>query len=126
MRYVWVIEDGEYSGYRVVGVYSSRENAKKALATFDSGSIARWPLNPNIDEINQGMSRWRVFMRGDGTVEAVDISKSSHESIDYVAKTGHSSRPFPFISSTVWATDETHAVKIVNEKRAQAIAEGRL
>lgn len=26
---VWVIEQGEYSDYRVVGVYSSRENAER-------------------------------------------------------------------------------------------------
>ena len=54
MKSVWVIEEGEYSDYHVVGVYDSRESAETILASLpddDRPTIAEWPLNPCLDEV---------------------------------------------------------------------------
>ena len=68
---IWVIERGEYSDYqstwlrhyyRVVGVFSSRENAERALAEIYGSDpwgrpeISEWPLDPGIDALNEGLT----------------------------------------------------------------------
>jgi len=73
---IFVIESGEYSDYRVVGIYSTRENAQKALAIMlteeyspDDAEISEWPL----DQINQGLSPWQVRMRIDGNFASDEL-----------------------------------------------------
>ena len=65
---IWVVENGEYSDYRVEGVFSTKENANLA-AEFTGGEVAQWPLDPAIDELRQGRKVFRVDMAKDGTVK---------------------------------------------------------
>lgn len=64
---VWVIEDGEYSDYHVVGVFSSRENAELVRSKLKSGDIEEWDLDPAVDKLNAGMEKFYVHMLRDGT-----------------------------------------------------------
>lgn len=133
---VWIIEDGEYSDYRVVGIYSTRENAERVAAKMNEGrsrdlaTVAERRLDPGIEALNEGLMSFRVLMLRDGTVESVEPrgeawSWGDLEDEAYVwsrSKTP-SGRP-DVLYATVWAKGEKHAVKIVNEKRAQVIASG--
>jgi hypothetical protein len=134
MKTVWVIEQGEYSGYRVTGVFTSEENAQfiadriNAIeqGRYGEATVDEWPLNPGIDEINKGLSKWRIGMLKNGNVyyaepddaRLVDINESY-----FYLQEAYGERP-EMIVSKVWARDEQHAVKIVNERRTQMIANG--
>jgi hypothetical protein len=66
MASVFVIEQGSYSDYHVVGVFSTRENAETVLAAlkaatesyYDTPGIAEWPLDPAIDALRAGLKRY--------------------------------------------------------------------
>lgn len=133
---IWVIEQGIYSDYRVVGVYTSKENAEIVCDALNKGesyeqaTIAEWPLNPGAAELNQGLSTWLVHMRRDGFVElcdprGLDSYDISHD--DYIWKkpktpavAGSNARDV--LVSIVFASDAQHAIKSVNERRLQMIA----
>jgi hypothetical protein len=130
---VWVVEEGEYSDYRVVGVFSSEANAKQ-VAELVGGEVAEWPVDPNIAELNQGLHIYFVQMRRDGTVD-----RCEHQKIDAYGLTGigvtmwrrsqapaYRGQNMPDVMhAKVWAKDEQHAIKIANEHRAEWIASGK-
>lgn len=113
MKTVWVVEDGDYSDYRVTGVFTSEENADLISDKF-GGRVSEWNLDPCVDDINAGRKVFDVFMEKDGTVNKVNVSD------DFVI--GVVSRFQGWFQ--MWARDKKHAVKIANEQRAQMIASG--
>lgn len=126
---VWVIEAGEYSDYQVVGVFSTRENAELVASAIGYGSIAEWDLDPGVDGLRQGHPRFRVLMLRDGSVESVEVQEGWNAETFYVWPRSrepiYAGKGIPdALNAWVWARDEKHAVKIVNEKRAQMIANG--
>lgn len=137
MNKVWIIEQGCYSDYRVVGIFSTSENAHKVCAWInandpsDRAEVAERNLDPVVDDLNAGRSQWHVQMHRDGTTELVKPAGSGYNLED----SGHvwdrpnapayKGKGFPaLLTYTVWALDESHAVKIVNERRIQMIASG--
>lgn len=114
---VWVIEDGEYSDYRVLGVYSSESNANK-VSELLGGQVSEWPLNPEMDHINAGRRPYLLSMSATGTVtwcKPIDYEPAGL----FVNRNGN-------VSGSMWATDEAHATKIANEFRILARAEGEI
>lgn len=145
MTSVWVIEDGEYSDYHVVGVYSSKENAEAALSLIGDGCcpiISKWPLDPGIDDINAGLNLFLVNMKASGDTESVsqrNLAWWDHNANaiqykhDKLLWPEGSEKQVPYrtgqgdlVVGTVFAKDEKHAVKIVNEKRIQLLAAGKI
>lgn len=142
---VWVVEQGHYSDYRVIGVYSSKKNADMITEKINGGetygetyrdkaTVARWPLNPAVEELNQGLKQFSVTMIADGTTEQCELRNfSTYElggSMELWKRTEapafHGKGIPDAIMAMVWAKDERHALKIVNETRAQWVASGRL
>lgn len=134
---VWVVEQGSYSDYSVVGVFSSKENAQQIADkinsySYDKATIAEWSLDPGIDELRQGMSPYLVFMLEDGTVERCEpIDVTGYNFPGDVEIWRRSKAPVnrgkdvkDVLQAEVWATDETHAIKITNEHRTRLIATG--
>ena len=138
MKTIWVIEDGSYSDYRVVGVFSTREAAEvvhKALkgdSSYYSGEINEWPLNPAVAELNAGMSQWLVHMLKNGDTERVEKLEMARYDIQGEVRVWERTQAPAYrgkgvpdiINATVWATDKDHALKIVNEHRLRMIASG--
>lgn len=137
MASVWVIEQGSYSDYRVCGVYDSREKAERvaewinAGESYDEATVAEWPMNPAAFELNAGMRQYSVLMLRDGSVESARPYDSRHVAAKEQDIWRRSKAPAYLgkgvqdcLSSTVWATDEKHAIKIVNERRIQLLASG--
>ena len=134
MSTIWVIEDGDYSDYHVVGVFTSRRAAETVRDMIGVGTIAEWPLDPAVNEINQGMTVFSVKMLRDGTTEQVEktvlrpysvMSEPPHiwrrsKALFYAGKNVPDC-----LCHTVLAEDEKHAIKIVNERRLQMIAMGQ-
>lgn len=136
---VWVVEHGRYSDYRVVGVFSSKRNATLVADAINAGdnwsagaTVDEWPIDPAVDALNAGHSQFIVTMRRDGTTERCEKwETSSYYIAGHVEIWRRSTAPAyagtgveDCLSATVWAKDEAHAVKIVNEKRVQMIASG--
>jgi|SRR6185503_5465278 len=130
---VWVIEKGEYSDYSVVGVFSTEENARR-VAELTGGSVAEWPLDPNIAEINQGLQVYLVHMLKDGSVEQCKRLELNSYALTTIGVTMWRRSQAPafrgqdkpdLMQATVWAKDEEHAIKITNEHRAEWIASGK-
>ena len=122
---MYVLTVGEYSDYRVLGVFSSPELAEEVYAKRkDIGrdychSVEEYFLNndPNAPE---GMKPCSVIMRRDGSVTNIQINPD-----------GSSTYEDQFISEKIdrrfymWARDDKHAVKIANERRTKMIAENQ-
>jgi hypothetical protein len=139
-NYVWVIEQGAYSNYRVVGVFSSKANADlvaKAVNgsdNYDEAKVSKWELDPAVSELNAGLSMFYVTMAKDGTTErAAAAGLVSYYISGEMSVWKRSEAPAykgknvqDAVNCTVWAKDGKHAVKIANEFRTQMIALGKL
>ena len=140
MKAVWVIEQGSYSDYRVVGVYSSKKNAQlvcdaiNAGESYDNATVAKWPVDESVLEVSRGYKRFIVTMLRDGTVENIRGPEaiSSYDMSSTLAIWRRTQAPTykgkgipDSLNGSVLAKDEKHAVKIANEQRKQMIALGR-
>jgi hypothetical protein len=139
MTSIWVVEQGAYSDYRVVGVFSSHENAQHVAdainkaSSYNEATVAEWPLDPAVHELRQGFTPFLVVMREDGTAERCERQDvSGYElagSVEMWRRTqapayrGNPDKP-DVLKALVWAKDGRHAVKIANEHRTRMIASG--
>ena len=141
MSKVYIIEQGNYSDYKVVGIFSTMEKAQQIVAIINKGdedgyvrdeaTIAERELDPFINELNEGLKLFGVVMDYDGTTE-----RCVESGLDYITELriwGRTSAPAyrhskinDAVMGDVWARDVAHAVKIVNEFRAQMIASGKM
>ena len=122
---VWVIEGGEYSDYRVEGIYSTRHNAQLA---FDNGlgnyemEINEWPLDVNVDKIKKRLRPMRVEISINDSANASVFGTSPRFANDpEISEIYNKSN---FLHTHMWAKDEKHALKIASERRARWIANG--
>ena len=133
-KFVWVIEEGNYSDYRVSGVFSSKDDAD-FMASKIGGTVAKWPLNPCVDELRKGYKLFLGEMLYDGTVERM-VDWSAELSGYYLTHSleiwRRSTAPAyqgkgvqDCLHGTVFAKDIKHAVKIFNEQRTQLIAQNK-
>lgn len=140
MASVWVIEEGEYSDYHIVGIFSTKEIAEEVLATLPSDHyyesakpvVVEWPLDPFIGNLRNGLKPYTVYMLQNGDVEKVEEEPTDYD-IDFPKPAPQREYLNTFgeivswpanIYGTVLAKHEKHAIKIVNEARIQAIAGG--
>jgi len=117
---LYLVSDGSYSDYRILGIYSSMELAERARALFNADNeLESWDLDA-IPDHPPGLLPWIVDMDRDGN------SKSTRRR----SMEGHDNYPWcpshydNLVSYYVWAENEAHAVKIANERRVQLIASG--
>lgn len=139
-RTVWVIEQGSYSDYRVVGIYSTRENAQEIADIinredpYDKAEVGEWEVDPLISELRAGWRPFHLVMLADGTVENVrdeernsyNIGNGTHLWLwERTKAPAYKGKGIPdALNGTVWAKDREHAIKIANERRVQMIASG--
>jgi hypothetical protein len=133
MSTVWAIEQGEYSDYRVVGVFSTEANARLVAEAIGSdATVSEWSIDPVVDDLNAGRSPYLVNMLKDGSVERCEKWTISGYELAGTMRIWKRSEAPAYVGKnipdclhgTVWASDTMHAIKIVNEKRAQMIASG--
>lgn len=131
MADIWVIEDGSYSDYRVVGVFSSESNALGMAAALglEPDSVSQWRLDPGVEHLNEGRTLWKVAMSATGEVKKVARAEDSRlsdvpDSPEFQLY-GYTSGLGLTLHATTWAADAAHAVKITNEHRIQLRAQGK-
>jgi len=119
----YVLTEGDYSDYKVIGVYSTKELAEEAKILWPYSSVESFPLD-DIPEHPPGMYFWH------GTA---DRTIGNKEPVYKVCKTGPSGTIGQGIESgygnrrffrvNFWAADEDHALKILQDKYHQHMAE---
>jgi len=118
----WIIEQGDYSDYRVVGIFTTRENAERALKFikhnnnhYDTSEITERQLDPCIAELNTGLQQFVIRIdHGQGSTKTLVEESTALEASDYHYKL----RSIYF----VFARDQDHALKIATERHAQYLA----
>lgn len=126
MGKVFAITKGEYSDYSIVGIFSTKAKAERALRELDiygkNDYIEEYELDELdtlVNKFNRGYRVFRVYMQSDGATTDVYRENSIDTWINH-------SKNKNMLWGQVLAKSEEHAVKIVNEKRVQLIAAGEL
>lgn len=139
MTTVYLVADGSYSDYRVLGVYSTPEKAERARDLYQADNdVEPFDLDA-MPDAPPGLVGWTVQMDRDGNTRSVDRSAAPDApyaldwSIGWVPAPDGLPRPWesknapvtgPCVAFPVWASDAPHAVKIANERRTRLIADG--
>ena len=137
-KFIWVVEQGSYSDYKVVGVFTTEKNAKliadklNSSAYSDEATIAQWPLDPAVNQLIKGYRQFTVVMLRDGMTERCDeLPFSSYELAGkfWIWKRteapAYVGKGIPdALQATMLAKNAKHAIKIANEHRTQMIANG--
>lgn len=131
MATVYLVTDGDYSDYHVLGVYSAKDKAEHAAKLYAVGDnrIEEYELD-EMPDAPPGMFRWQVDMdRGGNTIYTRHITVIvGYNDSDWRPGPGTGRREnrkdSEYISFFVWARDESHAVKVANERRTRLIADG--
>ena len=118
MTSIYVLTEGSYSDYHVVGVYSTKELAEEAQSLFKDSQIEEYGLD-NIPEHPPGMTAWFVGISHGklddittGQVNPFDEKVPSEK--EYKWSNGETAY---FVYC--WAIDEDHAEKIALDKYYQ-------
>jgi len=147
---IYVVTDGNYSGYHIEAIFSTKAAADEYCQTYcseDDGCVQDWAVDdPSLyGAFPPGLAAWTVEMKEDGTVTYTDKDgKPGDEDLDYqrddygkiewhrrravqpsgpCCYKGRVPMPGPWtLFMKVLAKDKEHAIKIVNEKRAQLVA----
>lgn len=115
---VYLIVDGEYSSYHIVGVYSTLGNAEKMLE-YVSGEIEEWTLDAGLDKIHAGRKLTYIEIRRDGSVDKIMHNNGTDVSATLFFAGFHE----PVLLLKCWAKDFAHAVHIAGEARRVLLAE---
>ena len=122
MKTIYVVTSGSYSDYGIDAIFDNKELAEQYIDAFEKGgynekSIEEFELNPFEKQIKVGCKPYFLRMDKQGNCKEIRVEDSSY---------GFGSSPkFDFnknIYHHVFARDEKHAIKILNEIRFQYIA----
>ena len=126
MKTIYVLTSGDYSDYKIVAIYDTKEMAEAMRISLNPNeawpiTIEEWPLNPYSADLQKKYIPYEVIMgkNGDGYVS----NRPECASLGYP---GNIDVDFPNNSINMvticFAKDEKHALKIANERRVQIIA----
>ncbi len=123
MKKIYLVTSGSYSDYKVEAVFDDKALAQKFIDSFKKGGwnemgIEEFELNPHNQKLKKDYIPYFLRMDKVGKAYGIDVADSSYgfENED----PGFDIKGDMFLH--VFAKDETHAIKIANEKRAQLIA----
>jgi len=127
---IFIVTSGAYSDYHINAVFSTKENAEKYNKLYANGDfedIEEFEVDDEMALINrirdEKITIYLVCMDRDGNIKET-IKESPSISLVEELLTGKQ-KPVLYadcMDMCVIAKDEKHAIKIVNEKRTQMIA----
>ncbi len=128
MTYVWLVWKGEYSDRNCHGVFSSEEKAQTFTEGFAKSEYSWEPFEIHkevLDAVNGfqvGYKPYLVRMTREGDTREIEHLDSPYGLGDWTRQL--SLDVDDNFYTCMWAKDETHAVKITNERRTKLIATG--
>jgi len=125
MSKVYVITKGEYSDYRIVGIFDDKYQAEKYHAKHNIGTyggvndIEEYELN----ELHQSDDPYyEIRCSKDGYIKIDDIDNYNPKDEQRISWDYNDREPYMYI--TLQAKSPEHAIKSANERRAMSIANG--
>ncbi len=106
---IYILTEGEYSDYHIIGAYSSMELASEAKVLYPGSQIEDYNLDI-IPEHPPGMVAWIVVIKNNNLDFSCQISPTNFY------EDRHFSNKSNFY---VWATDKEHAEKIALDRYYQ-------
>ena len=123
---VYLVSQGDYSDYCIIGVFDTKQKAKKfidsfALSEWSEKRIETFTLNPFEEEIKNKLKPY--FLRMDKEGKIIDLALSEFH-YGYFASSKKTSWTHDkhWMNCNCFAKDEKHAIKIANEFRVQYLA----
>lgn len=113
MSIIYVLTEGEYSDYHIVGVYSTKELAEKAQFLYKYSSIEEYFLD-NLPDYPPGMKAWCVRF-DDGKLKCSYQADPFEHKIPNEFGYDDDERYIVYC----WAVDKEHAEKIALDKYYQ-------
>ena len=120
----YIVTSGDYSDYKIHGVFLIKKDAENYIYNCYN-DINDYPI---IEEYNIGENIkkkrpfWEGAMNRDGNLRL--IKKGNNTKKEYITFQYHPLIEFTYISFLIDAKSEKHAIKVINEKRVQIIANG--
>ena len=118
MGKVWIVTKGEYSDYRIEGVFSDEAKASR-VAEMIQGDYDEYPLDDaRVDAIPAGNKMHTVFLYRNQAPIVIESNPLLDESI--TRHTDH--HGLGWYTVITWARDKDHALKVASDKAAEAQA----
>jgi hypothetical protein len=126
MTTIYLVSDGNYSDYSVLGLYSTMEKAQYARTLYAAeNGIEKIELD-DLPPHPVGELAWGVMIASDGDVHRV--SRIAPYDDTYTGVRSHQVAAWRDRKAGrtfyLWARDEAHAIKIATEKRREMLAMG--
>lgn len=118
MKTIYVLTEGDYSDYHIVGVYSTKELAEEAQTLYEHSQIEEYDLD-DIPEHPPGMKAWFVRI-SDGKLDDIftqQVSPFDEKVPREFEYEYHDGETAYFVYC--WAVDDKHAEKIALDKYYQ-------
>lgn len=123
---VYVVTSGSYSDYGIETICSTRELAEMYCEAV-GGDIEEWHLDEYRTPLERGLRPYAVCMdrqgNSDGGAEKIDYNIP--KTIKGVVQLGAWPNARADFRWRGWAKTKTHAIKIANDLRRQALAENK-
>ncbi len=119
---IYIVTKGEYSDYRICGVFDNKELAEKFAEKLsnklEKARIEEWELNPAEYELKNDLSIWYVTLDYKGNCVKVEKKEDweyyYENTLPPSCITKSASGYYYYIYC--FARDEKHAIKIASEK----------
>jgi hypothetical protein len=121
---VYVLTEGDYSEYHIIGVYSTKELAEEAQTLWPYSDVNSFPLD-SIPEHPPGMRFWHGCADQNIGAEEPEyrVFRAGGPSEAHQQGTEFCNGNRLFFRVDFWAVDEDHALKILQDKYHQYMAE---
>lgn len=113
MKTIYVLTEGEYSDYHIIGVYSTKELAEKEQFVHPKSRIEEYYLD-FVSDYPPGMKAWQVFVKNNIVYDICQIHPFSQP---WEHQWGDGE-----YSTYCWAEDKEHAHKITLDRYYQFLA----
>jgi len=124
---VYIVTTGSYSDYQVESVWSTAKKAKARVKVLAHGTNAGY-FSDEVDQADEIIPTVLVNMDKEGNVTGTISGYDNPKNAGFIGFTQYSSKwnlhrkEWPVLLWKVATEDKERAIKVVNEKRAQIIA----
>jgi len=120
MKPIFIVTSGSYSDYRINAVFKNKEKAERYAKAF-GGDIEEYEPNPFDKQLSKGYYPYQVHMNREGSTEKYGVNCGDGKSnCNWFANNYEHAEIY--LVANMWAKNETHAIKIANERRTWCIA----
>lgn len=131
MATIFLVTEGEYSSYSIMGAFSTEELAERFIALRCPGAgVEEYDLDAEVDALRSGLATYHTMMLEDGDLLDCHVENwRAQTSADFNTsweyhRAGKPTVPAstPKFSTHLHCTSREQAIKATNEIRAQVIA----